>query len=178
MEAAAAMVLKRGYLPVSLDDLSKAVGVSKALIYAYFPTQHDLFNAVLARGFEALAARGIGALSAGAELETAALETALCYFDHVAERGPLMHIILRDRFMAGAVDSANRRARDRIIRPLARTVRRRLGWPAREVIAIINMVITIPEESGRLAHAGEMDRDRARELTASLVSSSLKAFSS
>lgn len=49
-----AMFSERSYDDVSIDDLARAAGVSKGLLYHYFPTKRDLYLAVLEE-----AARGL-----------------------------------------------------------------------------------------------------------------------
>jgi AcrR family transcriptional regulator len=176
VQSAARLTLEQGYLPVPLERLGQSACASKALVYAYFPTQHDLFNAVLARQFENLVAAGIDTASEAVGLEAAALGCALIYFEHVAHVGPLIHIILRDRYMVGHLSVENRALRDRVARRLASAARRELLLRAKEAVAAINLILTIPEEAGRLVHAGEMEHERARELCAQLVRSSVKAL--
>jgi AcrR family transcriptional regulator len=176
VEAAAAIVLEQGYLPIQLDRLGQAAGASKALIYAYFPSQHELFNAVLARQFEALAAAGLVEASRKRPLEAAAQACAAIYFDQIAAKGPLIHVILRDHYMIGKLDQANRAFRDRLALRLARQARRELGLAAKENIAAFNLIVAIPELAGRMAWEGEMDPGRARALMEELISSSLAAF--
>jgi AcrR family transcriptional regulator len=176
IKAAGQLVLKQRHLPLKLDHLAQATGVSKALIYAYFPTQFDLFNAVLEQEFQALAAGGVEAASIGDDLEAAASACALAYFDHVAAAGPLIHVILRDPYLSGHIAPELAAFRDRIVRRLARLARRDLKLPARENVAAITMITTIPEEAGRLVYAGELPLERGRELCAELVSSSIAAF--
>lgn len=174
--AAGQLILDQRHLPLPLEALARRAGVSKALVYAYFPTQRDLFNAVLARDFEAMAARGIEAASRRPTLSDAALETALAYYDQVAEAGPLAHIVLRDAYMAGHVSPAAAAFRDSIVRRLARLARRELKVEAKENIAAINLVTTIPEQCGRLVWQGDITPARGRELCAELIRSSLSAL--
>jgi AcrR family transcriptional regulator len=176
IKAAGAVALEVGGLPVPLDLLSRAAGASKALIYAYFPTQQDLFNAVLAQAFADLEKAGLDAASRATSLTEAAGECARLYFEHVADKGPLIHLILRERFMVGKVDVRNRRVRDSIMLRLGRLARRELGLSAKACIALLNLVVVIPEQSGRLAWAGDMDRDRAHALMSDLVAASVLAF--
>jgi AcrR family transcriptional regulator len=176
MDAAGALAIELGYLPLPPERLSREAGVSKALIYAYFPTQRDLFNAVLARQFEALAAAGLGQASCNGDLLDAAQACSQIYFEQIARHGPLTHLILRDHLMVAHISADNRRFRDRIILRLARLARRELRLPAKETIAAINLVTTIPEQAGRLAWSGEMERDRARLLMSELVASSVAAL--
>lgn len=178
VDAAEVIALKQGHLPVSLDSLGRAAGASKALIYVYFPSQAELFNAVLWRHLQALDAAGVDAASSQPRLADAARDCALIYFEHVARAGPIIHVILRDHFMAPRLDAQNRRFIDRIFLRLARAIRSELHLSAKENRALINIVTTVPEEAGRLAFTGEMKLDRARELCGRLIASSLEAFQS
>ena len=176
IDAAAQVTLEQGHLPLPVERLAEYANVSKALVYAYFPTQYDLANAVLERRFAALAVAGIDAASLASPLKAAALETARIYFEDVAAHGPLIHVILRDHFMLGRLDPGLAAMRDRVVRNLARAARRSLRLTARETVAATNMIITIPEQAGRLAYAGEMEPARARDLCAQLIESSVAAL--
>jgi AcrR family transcriptional regulator len=176
VDAAAAVALEQGFLPLPIDRLAERAGVSKALVYAYFPTQFDLCNAVLERRFTALIDAGIEDASKQTPLEEAAGQVAAIYFDDVARHGALIHVILRDQFMSGHLDRTLAAIRDRIVRNLARAARRTLLMTARETVAATNMIITIPEQAGRLAHRREMDHESARALCAQLIKSSIGAL--
>lgn len=176
LAAAETLVLAQGHLPVPLGRLAATAGVSKALIYAYFPTQHDLFNGVLARQFAKLGEAGVETAAADPDFRAAAMACALTYFDEIARDGPIIHVILRDPYMAGHLDPALARFRDRVALRLARGARRVLRLDAKETIAALSILTTLPEEAGRLAYAGEMDVARGRELTVMLMESSLDAL--
>jgi len=176
MDAAAGLLTEQGHLPLPLDALAARAGVSKPLIYAYFPTQFDLLNALLRREMESLLDSGLDAASKAGSLEAAVLDCALIYFERVAGCGPTAHLIVRDPFMADRLERAVLRARDRVIRRLARRARRELELNAKEAIAAIGMATTIPEEAGQLAFRGEMTAAAARDLCRRLVASSLDAL--
>ena len=174
---AADAALQRGDLPIALGDLAKAASVSKALVYAYFPTQYDLFNAVLAAEFEVMARAGIPqAASAVADLNEAAERCATLYFEHIVARGPVAHLILRDPYMRGRVSVANRAFRDRIAGPLARAAHRELGMRPHEAIAAFNLAVAIPEEAALLVRSGDTDPNVAREMVVQLMRSTLAAL--
>ncbi|HVV87784.1 MAG TPA: TetR/AcrR family transcriptional regulator, partial [Kofleriaceae bacterium] len=52
---------ERSYDDVSIDDLARAAGISKGLLYHYFPTKRDLYVAGLRATADELIARTIGA---------------------------------------------------------------------------------------------------------------------
>ncbi len=176
MDAAAELVLAQGYLPLSLEKLAAQVGVSKGLIYEYFPTQADLFAALVGDELGVLAAAGLEASAADDDLVASAQAAADLYLRHIAERGPVAHFVLRDSYMKGRVMRTEAQARDRLFRGFARRARRELRLPPAEATAAVVLVLAIPEEMGRLVWQGDMPLERGRELTAQLVASSIAAL--
>jgi AcrR family transcriptional regulator len=176
VEAAAGLLLTRGYLPLPMEALAAAAGVSKGLVYGYFPTQLDLFNAVLVEELEVLKAAGLDAAMAEPDLVARARACVDLYLRHVAARGPLVHYILRDSFMAGWIAPEAATLRDRLLRGFARLLRQELRLAPSEAIAVVSMVVAVPEEMGRLVWQGELQLDRAREMAGRLVESSVAAL--
>ena len=172
--AATALVLKHEILPLPMAELSHDAEVSKALIYSYFPTQQELINAALKQQFQALDAAGLNQISTKTQFEDIVLAYADLYFSHVARSGPLIHIVFRDHYMAGHIDQWNRQFRERIARKLIRLGRKKLKLSAKEAVAAFNLILTIPEEAGRLAFRGELKSDRARTLSHGLIKSALR----
>jgi AcrR family transcriptional regulator len=163
LETATVLVLEQGFLPLGVPDLAEAARVSKALVYRYFPEPHDLYNALLERCVERL-------LAAGLEASALPEDLAETYFRYVAANGPLIQIILRDRFMAGRVSRRAAAVRDRVARRLARNLRREFGVDLREAVASVSIGMTMPEECGRLAYQGDLDLERGAVMCRELVS--------
>ena len=170
---AAAAARRRGDLPIALGDLAKAAKVSKALVYAYFPTQYDLFNAVLAAEFDAMAQAGMIEAASAAQLGDAAERSALLYFEHIVARGTASHLILRDPYMRGQISAANRAFRDQVAGQFARAARRELRLRPHEAVAAFNLAVVIPEEAALLVRSGDTDQDVAREVVTQLIQSTL-----
>lgn len=156
------MVLEQGFLPLSVQDLAEAARVSKALVYHYFPEAPDLYNALLLEGVE-------GLLAGGLETRTEPADIAETYYRYVAANGPLIQIILRDRFMAGRVASPVAAVRDRVARRLAQRLVRDFGVSLREAVASVGIGMTMPEECGRLAFQGDLDLERGAIMCRELV---------
>jgi len=178
LDAAGALVLAQGYLPLSLEALAARVGVSKGLIYGHFPAQADLFNQLVAEEEEALAAAGLAAAMAHDDLMAAALASADIYLRHVAIRGPLAHFILRDVYMSGRFAPDVLRGRDRFLRGFGRRARRALKLPAREALAVVLLIQAIPEEMGRLVWQEDIPLERGLDLARQLVTSAIEALQS
>lgn len=169
LQAAAELVLEQGFLPIGVQDLADAAKVSKALVYRYFPEPHDLYNALLEQSLDLLLETDLEQATLRPTLAAAATTAAELYCRHVARNGPIIHIILRDRFMAGHLSPQAAAVRDRLARRLVRGLRREFELPLREAIACVSLGLTLPEECGRLAYQGELDPERAIELCRELV---------
>lgn len=162
--AARRLVAQQGSLPLAPERLAAEIGASKALIYNHFSDQHALFNAVLTEEFELLVAAGLEDASRARTLSEAAAACAEIYFRHVSRHGPAIHVILRDRYMAGRVGEPVRRLRDRTTLRLGRLARRELQLPAQEAVAAIGIALAIPEEAGRLVWQGDLTIQAGEEL--------------
>jgi len=176
LDAAAGIVVKQGFLPVSIEQVAKVAGTSKALVYTYFPSQFDIFNALLDRELTALLSMGLDTASRVHDLEQAAELSAVLYFEHVVRAGPLLHILVDDRYMRGHADRHLSALRVAVLHRLARRACRTMKLPPREVLAAIQMMTSIPEESGRMVFHGELEHAIARQICRSLVLSSLQAL--
>ncbi|MGW8376471.1 TetR/AcrR family transcriptional regulator [Streptomyces sp. ODS28] len=78
---------------VSIDDIASAAGISRPLVYHYFPGKHSLYEAAVRRAADELSARFV-------EPEDGPLASRLLrvmgrYFDFVEEHGPGFSALLR-----------------------------------------------------------------------------------
>ena len=178
MDAAARLVVEQGFLPLPTERLAREAGTSKALIYAYFPTQYDLFNALVEREWHSLATAGLVAASEIKDLQQAANLCAMMYFEHVSRVGPLLQILTADLYMSGHEDEQLTRECAALRRRLARLIQSTLQLPLKEAEAAIEMMIAIPAEAGSLVHAKRVDAQVGRDLCRTLISSSLRALQS
>jgi AcrR family transcriptional regulator len=163
-------------LPLPIEKLAKAAGSSKALVYTYFPEQDALFNALLEHELNGLLEAGLDTASQVRDLDQAAVLCAQLYFEHVARYGPLLNILLADRYMSGRIDRRLIRTRNLIFRRIARLAQASLPLGKHEVLAAIEMITAIPEEAGRLVFHAELDAAVARQICRSLIGSCLRAL--
>lgn len=176
LDAAARMIVEQGYLPLPVEELARQVGASKGLIYAYFPTQYDLFNTLLEREIDSLLLGGLETASQVKDLEQAAVLCAMLYFEHVARSGPLLNILMTDLYMAGHLSPKVRQSCEAIAARLTHLAARELPCTDAEIHAAIEMMTAIPDEAGRLVFHRELDQTTARQICHGLIESCLKAL--
>ncbi|MGR4893497.1 TetR/AcrR family transcriptional regulator [Sphingopyxis sp. LARHCG72] len=173
---AARGVLTQGGLPLSYDQLAVAAGVSKALVYNYFPSQIALGTALVEEELTSVDRRELGRLAALEDPVAAARACADLYFDIVADRGPLLHILLADPLLNQGQTAHVTARSGLLLLPLVRRLRGAFGISAREANIIVQLLITLPEESGKQVFQGSSARERARRLCGDTVEATLSAL--
>ncbi|MFG3256102.1 TetR/AcrR family transcriptional regulator [Streptomyces sp. NPDC048172] len=78
---------------VSIDDIATAAGISRPLVYHYFPGKHSLYEAAVRRAADELAGRFVEAHEG--PLGSRLLRVMKRYFDFVDEHGPGFSALLR-----------------------------------------------------------------------------------
>jgi|GEM_PF-739019 len=155
-------LLETGALPLSIHAISKEMGSSRALVYAYFSDQRELVDAVVDRAIERLRAEGLdAAISAGSGSERL-LAACDIYLAHIVRWGPVLHYVMRHNPRTARLSPAARRTRAGILRLLGGAMRSELDLSAAETMALIEMLVAIPEELARLVRRGELDLSDAR----------------
>jgi AcrR family transcriptional regulator len=173
-DGAALMVVEQGCLPLPPEALSQRMGVSKALVYAYFPSQQSLANHILRDHLAAIAAPVNQLLDeAPADLAERCIEA---YFEHVATHGPVLHILLGDPFLAGNLEPGVQALYGRVMRRLANALRARLGISRADAIPALHILATLPEEAGALVFAGKLDHDLGRALALEMTLGGLEGL--
>jgi AcrR family transcriptional regulator len=85
---------ERAYDDVAIDDIARAAGVSKGLLYHYFPTKRDFYVAALREAAQALIGQTIGADTGGKEGERLR-RGLMTYLDFVERRGSAYVALMR-----------------------------------------------------------------------------------
>jgi AcrR family transcriptional regulator len=178
MDAASDLIVRQGFLPLPIETLAQAAGASKALVYAYFPTQHKMFNALLEREIRSLSLGGFETAARVNDLDQSILLCAMLYFEHVSQYGPLLHILLTDLYMAGKIERKLLEQIRQMTQRLWQLARKDLALTAAEFEASLEMIAAIPEEAGTLVYEARTEAQAARELCHTLVLSSLRALHS
>jgi AcrR family transcriptional regulator len=92
LAAALEMFAQRAYDEVSVDEVARAVGVSKGLLYHYFPTKRDLYVGALRLAATRLLTETEIASASPSERVVASLQTL---FDFVERHGPAYVALMR-----------------------------------------------------------------------------------
>ncbi|MEU1125076.1 TetR/AcrR family transcriptional regulator [Streptomyces sp. NPDC005899] len=133
---------------VSIDEIAAAAGISRPLVYHYFPGKQSLYEAALARAADELAGRFLepheGPL--GARL----LRVMGRFFDFVEEHGPGFAALLRGGPAGGSstanhlVDGVRQAAYEQIVAHLG------VGSPSARLELVVRSWVSLAESTAQL----------------------------
>lgn len=180
-DAALGLIADRGYESVSMEGIARAAGVTKPVVYDLFGTLADLLEELLEREEE----RALLQLAElmpmpreDADPERVLIDGLDAYLRAIEARPEAWSLILTPaEAMPGIVRERVERERTRIAQQLEAIVRwglERLKLPIEDVELLVDAIIVLAEQSGRmhLADPERYPRERIAAFTASLLESS------
>ena len=87
LDVAARLLMDEGFTEVSMERMGREAGVSKALIYNYFPNRNDLLRALLEREVGALRQTQVREVAAAENFHDLVRRTTRLYIEHMQARG-------------------------------------------------------------------------------------------
>ncbi|MEV5338814.1 TetR/AcrR family transcriptional regulator [Streptomyces sp. NPDC052676] len=150
---------------VSIDEIASAAGISRPLVYHYFPGKLSLYEAALKRAAEDLAGRFVE--PAEGPLGARLLRVMARFFDFVDEHGPGFSALMRGGPAVGSsttnalIDSVRQAAYEQIIRHL------RIAEPPARLELVVRSWISLAESTALIWLDGR--RIPREELQAQLV---------
>jgi AcrR family transcriptional regulator len=176
LNVAAELIVETRSLPLSMNGIGERMGASRALVYAHFSDQQAIAEALLARHLALLEDAGLAAATGTGDVVERGTVAAAIYLRHIVRHGPILHLILRDAPHGLTLSPRATLTRNRALRGLAGAARRQLQLSSAEALVLVELLIAIPEELGRLSHAGELELEDALGICQRLITSAIEAM--
>jgi AcrR family transcriptional regulator len=177
LDRAARMVLEEGLSVVSMERLGRECGISKGLVYNYFPSRDHLLAALLRREQEELRDRGMAAALQAASFPELIRQTTRLYLEHTAERGVLTQALLADPSVALLLAESDRTDRERTFRFFVKQTRKTYDLPLPVAIGAVEMLMAVTDRAGRLMSDGVLELGAAEEMAVQLILGGLDRLS-
>lgn len=176
LDQAAHLILAEGLYAVSMERLARDIGISKGLVYNYFPTRDALLTALLNREQAELRDRGMASALQAESFEDLIRQTTRLYLEQTRDRGALIAALLADPSVALLMEAENRADRERTVRYFVRAARREYGLPLPVAISAVEMVSAITDQAGRLVADGQLDVETATGMCVALITGGLQSL--
>jgi AcrR family transcriptional regulator len=176
LDFAARLIIEEGLTELSMERLGREAGISKALIYNYFPNRNDLLRALLEREMEVLRERQVAQTRAAADFRDLVLRTTRTYVAQVKERGALLQRLWAEPAVARLVAEQNVRKREEALRFMVAQVVKTYGLPRDVAVSAVDMGMAMTEAAAQHLPASRNDVDFATHVCVSLLMGGLEAL--
>lgn len=176
LNVAAQLILDEGLTEFSMERLGRDAGVSKALIYNYFPNQTDLLRALLEREIVQLHERGTHVIASSAGFPDMLRQTTRMYINYIATRGTLLQRLWQEPAVAGAVADANLESNGETKRYFVKQVRKQYGLPLHVAIAAVDMQMAMTDSAAQHLHSSGNNIELATDICVRLLLGGLDAL--
>ena len=174
LDEAARLVLSEGLHAVSMERLARDVGVSKGLVYNYFPTRDALLAELLRREQIDLRNRGMASALQASCYADLIRQTTRLYLEHTRDRGALIAALLSDPSVARLMEQENRAERDAVFRYFVRATRREFDLPLSSAIVVVDLLSAVTGQAGKLVAQDLVALDPATEICVQLITGGLE----
>lgn len=173
LDEAARLILDEGLYAVSMERVARDVGISKGLVYNYYPTRDALLTALLSREQAELRDRGMASALEAASYTDLIRQTTRLYLEQTRDRGALVAALLSDPSVAKLMEEESRADRERMVRYFVRATRKAYDLPLPLAIAVVEMLSALTDRAGKLVAEGLVDVDAATEMCVELITGGL-----
>lgn len=177
LDCAAKLILENGFTEISMERIGRDAGVSKALIYNYFPNLTDLLRALLEREIAELQKRGLEEVKASGDFRELIRRTTRMYIHHVAERGPLLRRLWNEPSVARSVADIRKRGDEATLQYFVKRARKEYGLPQDVATAAIDMQMALTETAAQHLYNTQNDIELATDICVHLLLGGMESLS-
>jgi AcrR family transcriptional regulator len=181
LSSAGDLVMREGISSCSLEAVAKAAGVSKPLVYKYFPNRESLLGALLQREFDHITeynrARLARSKATGSKqsIDDVLREGVHSYLQYLTERGTLFRMLVSDAGVVAQMQEVLRTGRGATMRYWNEHLIGAYGLPADLTRAGVIMASHALEGAMGSIRSGKIGRERLADFWTTFVRAGWKA---
>ncbi len=172
LDHAAELIADEGVSAVTMDRLGKEVGVSKALIYNYFPSVTLLLQTLLKREYRHLRKQQAEAAESAETLEQLVRRVTKVYLGYIEERGLLIERLAAEPSVANTGDPTEYE-RDTTVEYMAEILHRQFGIDMEIARPVVDISYGLPAAAGHYITHHEHSLQMIEDITVAMIIGSL-----
>lgn len=174
LDHAARIVAADGVAALTMDSVGKHAGVSKSLVYAYYPNVTELLKALLKREMRRLRRLQAKAVENAETFEDLVRQVTREYLKYIEDRGLLIQRLQSEPTVSEGLGGPTSYDREIAVETLADIVVENFGLPKDLARATIDISFGLPEAAGNYLHHSGEDRKKVEDLTVTMIIGTLK----
>jgi AcrR family transcriptional regulator len=171
----ASVVSQKGVFAVSIEQIGKALGISKSTVYAYFPSTTDLLQALYKQEMKSLRAAQHKAVLNAATLEQLVRGVTNEYLNYINEKGLLISRLQSDPSLSD-VGGLTEYGRDVAVNYLAEVISKTFDIPMALATPAVDISFGLPEAAGQCLNRKVTDKKTIEDLTVTMILASIQAI--
>jgi AcrR family transcriptional regulator len=168
LDHTADIVAREGVAQLSIEQIGKEAGISKSLVYAYFPNLTELLRALYQREMRRLRRLQADAASSANTFEGLVRSITHVYLTYIKERGLIIERLQSEPSVSNMHDPTEY-SRDLAVDYLAEIATAHFNLPPDIARAATDISFGIPASAGSYLHRHDLDLQTLEDLTVTMI---------
>lgn len=174
LDEAARIVVEEGVSGVSMERLGREAGISKALVYNYFPSRQALLSELLLREYRRFQAHAREAKAGVQDFAALVRSTTRAYLQHVAERGVLIQRLMNEPAVSAAVRSVDAEGRGATVAFFSQQIKEAFGIDLTTAAMVSDLLMGLTGAAGDYLFRTGGDLDQVEEMVVEMIMAALR----
>jgi AcrR family transcriptional regulator len=173
LDVAARTVAEEGVSAVTMERLGRDAGISKALVYNYFPNRAALLSELLVREYRVFQGEARQAKEGVEEFPLLVRVTTRAYLRHVAERGVLIQRLMNEPAVSAAIRSVDEEGRQLTVTFFAREIARHYDLSLSASAMAADLLMGLTGAAGDYLCRTRADLDELEDVVVEMIMAAL-----
>ena len=175
LDHAAKFIAADGVSALSMERLGKEAGISKSLVYAYYPSMTELLQALLKREYALLRAQQIIAADSAGTFEQLVRRITRSYLAYIEDRGLLLERLMAEPSVATLGDPTKFK-RSTAVNHIAEIVADTFNIDIEVAIPVVDISFGMPAAAGNYLIHNHANRQTIEDITVAMIVGSVEAI--
>ena len=175
LDQVADIVASEGVSSLSMDRIGREAGISKSLVYAYFPTIKDILKTLLRREYKRLRDLQDEAAQSAETFEQLVRRVTTTYLTYMDERGLILDRLAAEPNIAEMSDPTEF-SRETAVKHLAKIVHDNFGIDMDIALPAVDISFGMPAAAGHYLIRNEVSRQTIEDITVAMIIGSIEAL--
>ena len=176
LKHAAEIISGEGMAALSMERIGRQAGVSKSLIYAYFPNVTELLRELLYQELKHLRERQMQASENAQTFEQLVRTVTHAYLEYIEEHGLLIHRLQAEPSVAQGRTGPVDYARDASVNTVAEIISSNFDIPMETAIPATDISFGLPQFAGDYLINHDVDKQFIEDLTVTMIIGSIETL--
>lgn len=168
LDHAANVVAEEGVSALSMERLGREAGISKSLVYAYYPSMKELLQTLLQREHKSLRKRQSKAAEGAETFEQLVRQTTTTYLSYMDERGLILDRLAAEPSLNDNGDPTNY-SREVAVKYVAEIVHDNFGIDMNIAMPAIDISFGLPAAAGHYLTRHDVSRQTIEDITVAMM---------